>query len=95
MDLTPMAVFDKPQSGTCVSGNVGHKLWADTLPRFLTSYHVSVRPLSKWPDVRLRNTLNRIVTGDNVQSGGDLRRRCFWMSANTLALQHQGGTVQP
>jgi hypothetical protein len=124
INLAPMAVFDKPQSGTgaslladvisvvatgrpaatmgvprseeewekklnshllegralCVIDNVDQKLWSDTLARFLTSHYISVRPLGRSADVRLRNTLTYIMTGNNVQLGGDLPRRCFWMS---------------
>lgn len=63
----------------CVIDNVDTKLWSDTLARFLTSHYISVRPLGRSADLRLQNNLNYIITGNNVQLGGDLPRRCFWI----------------
>jgi len=66
----------------CVIDNVDGKLWSDTLARFLTSLYVSVRPLGRSADLRLRNSLTYIATGNNIQLGGDLPRRCFWVRLN-------------
>jgi len=64
----------------CVIDNVDQKLWSATLARFLTSHYISIRLLGRSADVRLQNTLTYVMTGNNVQLGGDLPRRCFWMS---------------
>ncbi|MFC1910631.1 hypothetical protein ACFLXC_05035 [Chloroflexota bacterium] len=66
----------------CVIDNVDGKLQSDTLARFLTSLYISVRPLGQSADLRLRNSLTYIVTGNNIQLGGDLPRRCFWLRLN-------------
>lgn len=66
----------------CIIDNVDGKLWSDTLARFLTSPYLSVRPLGRSADLRLRNSLTYVVTGNNIQLGGDLPRRCFWVRLN-------------
>jgi len=63
----------------CVIDNVDTKLWSDTLARFLTSHYISIRPLGRSADIRLENNLIYIMTGNNIQLGGDLPRRCFWV----------------
>lgn len=63
----------------CVIDNIEGKLYSDTLSRYLTSTHVSIRPLGRSADIILANNMSFIATGNNVRLGGDMPRRCYWI----------------
>lgn len=63
----------------CVIDNAEGKLYSDTLSRYLTSTHVSIRPLGRSADIILANNLTFVTTGNNIRLGGDMPRRCYWV----------------
>lgn len=64
---------------SCVIDNIEGKLYSDTLSRYLTSTHVSIRPLGRSADIILTNNMTFIATGNNIRLGGDMPRRCYWV----------------
>jgi hypothetical protein len=67
----------------CVIDNIEGKLNSDTLSRYLTSTHVSIRPLGRSADIILANNMTFIATGNNIRLGGDMPRRCYWIRLDT------------
>ena len=67
----------------CVIDNIEGKLYSNTLSRYLTSTHVSIRPLGRSADIILTNNMTFIATGNNIRLGGDMPRRCYWVRLDT------------
>lgn len=62
-----------------VIDNIEGKLYAPTLAAVLTTDHWEDRMLGRNEMVRVPNRTAWIGTGNNIQLGGDLPRRCYWI----------------
>ncbi len=63
----------------CIVDNVESKLHAPSLAAILTSEKWEDRILGRSEMISLPHRLVWIATGNNVQLGGDLPRRCYWI----------------
>ena len=59
--------------------NIEAKLWSHNLAMLLTSTEFQGRILGKSEMPNLNNRVTWLVTGNNVNLGGDLARRCIWV----------------
>ena len=64
---------------TVIIDNVEHKLYAASLGSLLTSDYWEFRILGHNQEVALPHRCIWIATGNNIQVGGDLPRRCYWV----------------
>jgi len=64
---------------TVIIDNVEHKLYAASLGSLLTSDYWEFRILGHNQEVALPHRCTWIATGNNIQVGGDLPRRCHWV----------------
>lgn len=62
-----------------IMDNVETKLYAPSLAAALTSTRWQDRHLGKSEQVDLPHQIAWIATGNNIQLGGDLPRRCYWI----------------
>ncbi len=60
-----------------VIDNITRKLDSATLELILTTSHKEVRPLGTSTNLKVLNSATWIATGNNLQLGGDLARRCY------------------
>ena len=67
MQGSPMLVID----------NIDRKLVSTTLELILTTPYKDTRPLGTSNIVKVKNSATWVATGNNLQLGGDLARRCY------------------
>jgi len=68
-----------------VFDNLAGKLYAPALAKILTATTHGARILGTADDIQLPNRVTWIATGNNVQLGGDLPRRCYWIRMDAEA----------
>jgi primase-polymerase (primpol)-like protein len=77
--------------------NIEYTLQSPSLASAITSYFVQGRPLGQTAMIRVPQRATWIATGNNVQLGGDMPRRCYWirMDATQARPWERTGFVRP